>query len=230
MKPVTIEIENKVDELKRLFQILTKWLFTITFPFIIAILLFPEAIISLFFGDKYLLATTSLQLISIAYFTHIFLGPNGETIKIFGRTKIIMLYTLIGGILNVFLNSFLIPIYGIEGAAISTMFSLILMNVLHSTFLYKISKIHPIRKKFVVPVIITFVILILFYGIVLVFNLQSLSILLKIILSVIFGVLYFVIILLSKSFDKEDLQLLYLVEQRTGVKINFLKKIINRFI
>ena len=222
--------QGKMDELKRIFQILTKWLFTLTFPFIIIILLFPDAVISIFFGDKYLLATTALQLITIAYFTHIFLGPNGETIKILGKTKVIMIYTLAGGIINVILNSFLIPVYGIEGAAIATMFSLIMINALHSGYLYKISKIHPIRKKFVLPIVITLVILFLFYFIVVIFELYNLSILYKLIISILMGVVYFVIILLSKSFDEEDLQLLYLIEQKTGIRIKILKKILNKFI
>jgi O-antigen/teichoic acid export membrane protein len=192
--------------------------------------LFPEAAISLLFGDKYLMTTTAFQLIAIAYFSYVFLGPNGSTITVYGKNKIKMLYTLICGVINIVLNYFLIPLYGIEGAAISSMISLIIINLSHASYLYKISGIHPIRKKFVLPVFITFIIMAIFYYIVYLLHLENLFILYKIIICILFSGLYFLIILLSKSFDKEDLQLLFLLEKRTGIRINFLKKIINKFI
>lgn len=49
-------------------------------------------------------------------------------------------------ILVVGLNYWFIPIYGIEGAAISTMISLIVINVVRTLFIYSKTKIHPFQK------------------------------------------------------------------------------------
>jgi O-antigen/teichoic acid export membrane protein len=222
--------ENRMDEIKRNYQIITKWLFTLTFPFIMVLFLFPVTIISIFFGEKYILAATSMQLLVIAFFIHAFLGPSGATITILGKTKIIMYFNLIAGCINVVLNYFFIPLFGINGAALSTMISLIIVNGLFAVYLFKISKIHPLRRNFVLPVATSVVFIALFYSFIVFFNLEKINLLFKIISCLIAIIFYFTIIIISKSFDKEDLQLFLLVEKRIGIKFNILRKIIKRFI
>jgi O-antigen/teichoic acid export membrane protein len=204
-------------------------LFTLTFPFIMVLFLFPKTVISILFGEKYMLASTALQLLVIAFFIHAFLGPNDTTITIFGKTKMIMYFNFIAGCINVFLNYFLIPLFGINGAALSTMISLIIINSLYSAYLYKISKIHPLRRNFVLPVIISVVFIVLFYGLIVFFNLEKINLLFKIISCSIIIISYFVIIIISKSYDKEDLQLFLIIEKKIGIRFNILRKIIKRF-
>ena len=45
------------------------------------------------------------------------------------------------------LNYFLIPIYGIEGAAISTMLSLSFINIFRTIFIWFRFKLHPFTKQ-----------------------------------------------------------------------------------
>jgi len=220
--------ENKMDEIKRNYQIITKWLFTLTFPFIMVLVLFPETVISIFFGEKYILASIALQLLVIAFFIHAFLGPNGATITILGKTKMIMYFNLIAGCINVILNYFLIPLFGINGAALSTMISLSIINSLFAVYLFKISKIHPLRKNFVLPVMISVVFIVLFYVLIVFFNLEKMNLLFKIISCSIVIISYFVIIIVSKSYDKEDLQLFLMIEKKIGIRFNILRKIIKR--
>ena len=222
--------ENRIGELKRNYQILTKWLFTLTFPLIVVLLLFPETIISIIFGEKYILAATALQLLVIAHFIQILSGPNGTTLTILGKTKIKMYFTFIGGGTNVALNYFLIPSFGIEGAALSTMTSLIIINIFKGGYLFKISKIHPFQRNFIISIISFVVVLSLFYYFIIYVHLVDLSLILKILSCFILIIVYFVIILVSKSYDEEDLQLLLLVERKIGIRFNFLRKIIKKFI
>ena len=60
----------------------------------------------------------------------------------FGMWAIIVL-----GIMNVFLNLFLIPKYGITGAAMATFTSLVLYNILKLGFIYYKFKIQPFTKQ-----------------------------------------------------------------------------------
>ena len=222
--------EYKMDELKRNYQILTKWLFTLTFPFIIAMFLFPKTIISILFGERYILAATALQIFVIAYSIQVFLGPSIATIIVFGKTKIIMYFTLIGGLTNIVLNYFLIHLYGIEGAAFSTMISLIFTNGLFSLYLFRISRIHSIRKKFILPVILSVLVLVVFYYLISYFQLETFSLLIKMLICLSIVVFYFIMIVVSKSFDHEDLSLLLLIERKIGINLNIPKRIIKKFI
>lgn len=218
--------ENKMDELKRNYQILTKWLFILAFPFVIVFLLFPGTVISIIFGEKYISAAIALQILTIPYFVHLFLGPNGATLICLGKTRMIMYFTLIGGGINVALNYFLIPLFGIEGAALSTMISYIIINGFNGGYLFKISKIHPFRKNYIFPIIISFIFIFLFYYL----NPGDLSLMSKILSCLIIIMFYFVIIILSKSVDEEDLQLLLLFEKRAGIRFKLLRKIIKKFL
>jgi len=140
----------------------------------------------------------------------------------------IMYFNLIAGCINVILNYFLIPLFGINGAALSTMISLSIINSLFAVYLFKISKIHPLRKNFILPVMISVVIIVLFYSLIVFFNLEKINLLFKIISCSIVIISYFVIIIISKSYDKEDLQLFLMIEKKIGIRFNILRKIIKR--
>ena len=220
--------ENRMDELKRNYQILTKWLFTVTFPFIIILLLFPETVISIIFGEKYILASTALQLLVIAYFIHLFFGPAGATIATLGRTKMLMFFTFAVALINIALNYFLIPLFGINGAALSTLAAIITQTLICGGYLFKISKIHPFQKNYILPVALSVVILSVFFFII-DFYLEDYSLFFKILSCLMIMIFYFIIILVSKSYDEEDLQLLLLIEKKIGIRFNTLRKIIKRF-
>lgn len=218
--------ENNIVNIKEIYQILTKWITILSLPFIILLLLFPETIISIIYGEKYIQAAIALQILTIAYFVHILSGPNGATLISFGKTKIIMYFTLIAGIITILSNYLLIPIFGIEGAALSTVIAYIMMNILNGIYLFKISKIHPFRKKFIFPIIIFLVFLSIFYF----FVAKDLSGILRILSYIVLILSYFIIIILSRSIDEEDLQVLLYIEKKVGIKFNLLRKIINRFL
>lgn len=87
---------------------------------------------------SYLMADSSywggIEIIPIltlaVYFTFLYQFPvNFEFYH--GKTKIIALGTIFSGILNIVLNFFLIPIYGMYGAAIATAIAYLLLFIVH---------------------------------------------------------------------------------------------------
>ena len=222
--------ENKVAELKRNYQILTKWLCLISFPIITILLFVPEKVIFIIFGSKYLSASFALRLLTIAYFTHLLFGPNGTTITSIGKTKIVMYFTLAGGLINIILNSFFIPLYSINGAAFSTMVSLILINLLNGLYLYKISKIHPFNKNYVIPIFSSLLILFLLYYLSLQIENGHSSYIFRIFSIVLLILFYYAVMLVSRSYDKEDIELLVLFEEKIGINLKIIRNILRRFI
>ncbi|WP_148882924.1 flippase [Thermococcus aciditolerans] len=217
---------GKVEELKRVYQILTKWIFLATFPLFALIFLFPEVTISFFFGAKYLSAAPVLQILALGFMFHTFLGLNGWSLIVIRDSNFIMYSTLISAGINVVLNVLLIPHYGIEGAAVATTVSYFVTNVLNSLRLYRKIRIHPFGRSYVKSLIIGFVLL----GLVLGLHLRVSSIWYAVPILVVFVGAYLLLVLLSRSIDEEDVELLLVIEKKLGVDLKVVKKIVERFV
>lgn len=202
---------NLQDELKLNYKILSKWIFLITFPFLTVILFYPEFILDLFFGFEYTKASIVLIALSMGFFIDVLVGPNLATLIVIGKTKVVMASNLIGAMLNVILNFSLIPIIGIKGAAISSVFSLLVINVLNSLYLYHISEIHPLTKDYIMSIAIVVLtslsVKYLLHGIT--------NMYLKVIMYLIFfGILSTIMILLTNSINEEDMKILAHIKQK----------------
>ena len=133
--------------------------------------------------------------------------------------------------MNIVLNLFLIPPLGITGAAIASASSLAMINVLKSMWLYLLFRIHPFAKNYIKPILTS--VLLVFVIFTFVKNLFSVSVIpfwLLLMLLILFLGAYGVSILLTKSFDKEDIMMLLTIEERLGVDLTSIKNILKRFI
>ncbi len=218
--------QGKVEEMKRIYQVLTKWVFLLTLPIFAVMLLFPEATIKFFFGAKYVSAASALQILALGFMFHTFLGLNGMSLIVIGDSSFILFSNFISAAFNVLLNTLLIPAYGINGAAVATAVSYFIANVLMSLRLYQKTSIHPFSQSYLKPLIITFVSLAIIRSLPL--RVPSIWEALPI-LAVFLGV-YFFLVLLSRSVDKEDVELLLAVEKKLGVNLGIIKKVLGKFV
>jgi len=164
--------------------------------------------------------------LALGFMFHTFLGLNGLSLVIVKESKFISFSSLVAAVSNVLLNALLIPSYGIEGAAVATTTSYVIGNILNSLRLYQRTKIHPFSWNYVKPLIISFVLL----GIVKSMHLKVHSIWYAILILIVFLVVYFLLVLLSKSVDKEDVELLLAIEKRLGINLEIIKKALRKFI
>ena len=137
--------KSLTPELKRTYQVLTKWIFSATLPIFFILFFFPETTITFLFGQRFIDASAALRILALCFLFHTFLGANGLLLVVMGKSKTIMNVSLAGVLLNVGLNYVLIKLlgYGIVGAAVSTLISYVALNVMMSAILYKNSGIHP---------------------------------------------------------------------------------------
>ncbi|NJE06960.1 flippase [Thermococcus sp. M39] len=218
--------QGKINEMKRTYQILTKWIFLLTLPIFSVMFLFPEATILFIFGEKYVSAAPALQILALGFMFHTFLGLNGLTLVVIGQPKLNMIGDTFAVISNVVLNVLLIPRYGIVGAAIATAVSYFVANVFRSFWLYQKTKIHPFSWNYVKPLVISFVLL----GLIQSLHLRVSSIWYAIPILVVFLAVYFFLVLLSRSVDKEDVELFLAIERKLGIDLGIIKKILKRFV
>ncbi|EHP86158.1 flippase [Methanotorris formicicus] len=218
--------QGKIREMGKIYQILTKWIFLLTLPIFSVMFLFPEATISFFFGAKYVEANQALRILALSFMFHTFLGLNGWSLIIIRENNFIMLATFASVVLNIIIGIMLIPSYGMNGAAVATMISYFIQNTMVSFRLYKKTRIHPFSLNYVKPLVISFILL----GIVQSLHLKVPNVWYAIPILIIFLVVYAFLVLLSRSIDKEDVELFLAIERRLGVDLGIIKRVLRRFV
>jgi O-antigen/teichoic acid export membrane protein len=233
--PIISQLYSKslMGEIRRNYAILTKWVFSATFPIFLIIFLFPEAVLNVFFGSAYVQASVvlTLQILALGMFTCVLLGPNAATLIIIGKTKLNMIDDLVGAITNVSLNIFLIPTLGIVGAAIASVISLSFINMLKSVQIFRIHKIHPFTMNYLKPGVTSTLLIFVIYMLAKHLFSTSITIWMLILLLFLFLAVYGVCLLITRSFDKEDVMMIQEMEKILGTNANlsYLRRILRRF-
>ena len=120
---------NDLDGLKNISYQSSKIIFWITIPLILCFFSFPEFILGIF-GADFKLGVSALIFLSVGKLISSLCGSVGNLLQMTGNQVIFMKCLLCGAIINIILNLLLIPSYGINGAAISSMVSLSSWNIL----------------------------------------------------------------------------------------------------
>lgn len=133
------EVSEKLyfDRLQKLFQLMV-W---ISIPIALFVTFFGGSIMELLYGGQYSQASTIL-VIHIWAGVFVFLSvANDKWFYIEKKANLLTIKVLLGVISNVLLNIFLIPYYGIVGAAIATIISYS-VSVLFSDLFFRNEYIH----------------------------------------------------------------------------------------
>ncbi len=114
---------------KELYWQTAVWMAVFTFP--IFLLTFSLAgPLAEMLDPRYAASAPYLALLSLGYYFNAALGFNGLTLKVFGLLRYSIAINVTAAVLNILLNLFLIPAYGALGAAVGTMATLVIHNVL----------------------------------------------------------------------------------------------------
>jgi O-antigen/teichoic acid export membrane protein len=143
--PVLSELDENGarGEMRRVYQVIAKWVFVVTFPVFLLFTLFPGTVIGLTFGPSYLEGSLALSVLAVGFFVHATAGLNVNALTAIGRTRIVMYDNVLVTSLNAGLNLVLIPRYSLLGAALATTVSYLALNLLYSTQLYRSTGIQP---------------------------------------------------------------------------------------
>jgi O-antigen/teichoic acid export membrane protein len=120
--------KNDIIGLKKIAQQSTKMIFWGTLPLLIVFFLFPGFLLGLF-GEEFKIAVITFLIISCGRLVSSFSGPVGNILQMTGMQSIYAKILFFGSVFNIILNLWLIPIYGINGAAIASMISVIIWNI-----------------------------------------------------------------------------------------------------
>lgn len=119
---------GKRDEMEMLSRGSATAMTLLALPVLLVITLFPDWVLA-FAGEEFKVGATVLVILTMAQFVIVVTGPGGFLLSMTGQQRILRDVSVMGAVLNVMLNAALIPLWGINGAAVATATSLIVMNL-----------------------------------------------------------------------------------------------------
>lgn len=195
--------KGKNEDIKEISKQVSKWIFILNIPILLILVIYPGAIINLFFGPKYLTAMNVVRVLALVNFFSSSIVPiSNGLLHMVGKSKVLLYNLLITIIVNFLLNVALIPKYETLGAAIGTSISWIILNIsLLIEVRYYVS-FSPFRRKtlriFLVSLIPAFLFIIARKYI-------SINLVNFLAIFAVLCVIYIVLLFISGCFDKNDL-------------------------
>jgi O-antigen/teichoic acid export membrane protein len=221
--------KSQQEEMRRTYVVLSKWMLATALPIFLILVLFPEFTLNIMFGSRYAGAASALQILSLGFFINAILGPNAGTLTAIGQTRFLMWATMTAAIGNVILNAVLIPPLGINGAAIASALAIATQNFLILARLYLFTKLHPFTSNYL-KTAIACIASVLIISVAVRNLVGTMPLWLLPILLVSFLGLYALSMVLTRSFDKEDIMMLLAIERRLGLDLSAVKRILKRFV
>lgn len=115
------QAKNDSSKIREIYRTVSRWMTITSIPMLAAILVFPKEVIELLFGAQYVSAAVPLSILGLGFFYKVLKGPAEFTLISLGKTRRLLIGKTVIATLIVFLNLLLIPIYGLIGAAVSTL-------------------------------------------------------------------------------------------------------------
>ncbi len=228
--PVISELysRNALDDLRDTYSAVTKWIFALIIPVFLLMVLFSDWILDLMFGEEFVRGATALSILAFGYLVVCVVGPTGQVLQAYGRTRVLMGMSFFGAGINVVLNYVLIPIYGVNGAAVATGASLAAMNVFHLVVVYRIAGLQPFRRTYLKPLTASVLAVSVVYAVTR--YVVGVSLIALVGMFLVFIVLYFFLLLAMKSFEREDLMVMRAIDKKLNVDTHWIRKIIMKFL
>lgn len=239
--PVISELygKEKPKEMQRVTGVSVKWLVMLSIPVTLIMLVFPEELLQLFYGQRYVVGYGVLALFTLAFFIRSLSVLPGLVIAAMRRLDIELIAALVSTGLNILFNWFFIPLWGINGAAFASVLSLLFVTVVLSYygqklfgFSFRTSALRPLLAGFLTLAILFLAkpFLLSLFSLAGTVSLEALEgglveiMLQKVIRLLIFGLLfilvslmYFIVLLVLKILGTEEITLLQSALRRAKV-------------
>jgi len=133
-------LKNELDELKKVLRHSSRFIFLLSVTIGLIIILFSDYILPIF-GAEYIAAKTALLILVIGQILISSLGSSAAYLNMTGRPKVFRSFLLIALLINLSLNLILIPKFGIIGASITYVLTILFWNLCAVIYIYQKDKI-----------------------------------------------------------------------------------------
>jgi O-antigen/teichoic acid export membrane protein len=139
---------KELERLEELFRISTKWGLYISFPIFVMLCVFPREILTYVFDSRYASGWLPLTILSAGQLVNAGTGAIGPLLVMTGFQKRWSILTGAALVINICLNWYFVPLYGLTGAAVSTAISLSGLFILGVFQVKAVLKIWPYDRRY----------------------------------------------------------------------------------
>ncbi|MFZ5995734.1 MAG: oligosaccharide flippase family protein [Thermodesulfobacteriota bacterium] len=134
-------------QLSHAYKTTTRWLLTLSLPLFLIMVFFSNEILSLF-GPAFKAGSTCLIILAFANLIHVSIGSSGYLIMMTGNQKWMVFNSILFVIMAFFLTTFLVPKYGMLGAAYANACAMLLANIIVLLEVYFLLRLHPYNIRY----------------------------------------------------------------------------------
>ena len=148
-KPLIAETREDTALVEQRFRVAARWIAGFTLPIAITLSLGSSSYLAVLYTPQYAEASAVVALLCGAFLFNVtFGGPDGTLLQGMGYSRIVFVNTAVLFGVNVVVSFALVPVLGIEGAAIGSATALTLVGLLTVGELYYVDGIHTFTRDF----------------------------------------------------------------------------------
>lgn len=224
MLPVTARLLRMGDRLaaETTFATATKWTTVVSLPLFLLFVFLPSPSLRLVYGPSYSTITLPLIIAGTGAFFSTIVGPSAAVQIALARTRFLLVNSGISVTTDVLLALWLVPLYGLTGAAVAWAVATSLYPGLAVAELAYYDAIHPFRRTYVLPLVATggpAAILLTAARLVQVPDWSLIP------MGVGLALFYILMIIVTRSVDEGDSMLLGVMERFLGVRLEFVRRL-----
>jgi O-antigen/teichoic acid export membrane protein len=223
----SLHAKKMFKDMKTVYQHVAKWNFYLCFPLALIMLLLSKQIINMLFGYEYVVAGLALSVLSIGILVESISWMSRNVLLSLGKTKFEVYNLIIICFINFVLSLMLIPEYGIYGAALSTTISYVFWGVINNLGVYHYLKTQQFTNYYLKSIFSATIALIIIY--VLVDTIAEKNVFLLSAMFIIYIIVYLIILVVLRGFNETDLLIISSIENKFGLKLDFLKRVIRKW-
>jgi O-antigen/teichoic acid export membrane protein len=155
--PVTARFVRTGDDeaVRTTYATATKWMVLASLPLFLVFFFYTSRSLAFVYGSSYVASIVPLQLIVLGSFLSTLVGPSAALQVSYGQTRLLLLNTVAAAGVDMGLSFALVPSYGITGAALAWAVANVIYPTLSLLQLEASNGVHPFRRHFVVPLVVT---------------------------------------------------------------------------
>jgi len=138
--------KGKMEEIRSVIKKSTVLIFWTSLPVSLVFGIFHSQILGLF-GMDFKAGAFAMIILILGQFFNFLVGPSGLLLIVMEKQYVIQNIIVVGTAVNIAMNYFLIPVYGINGAAFASMISMIFVNIISMLFVKKFYGFYTISRR-----------------------------------------------------------------------------------
>lgn len=200
--------ENNKQELERIFLSISRILFLFAVPFFLVVMVLAKPLVQVWLGDGYELAGRAIQFLLLGNLFSLLVTPQYVILQGIGKPQISTFVSFVNGLINVVISIILVQLIGYYGVLLGILLSIFVASFLMIYLFHKETGYSFLRYIQYLPLKSIVIGSGMIGGLWLInTHVETWSILLIFFIAMAFSIVYFVLLVITKSFIDDDKRL-----------------------